>query len=93
MLERRTFLRGLVAAPAIVAVGSLMPIRGTRLIPGPPLTIPDLMVKHFLAYPRTWGTDLNVWLGDNGYAEYVTPIGAPNPEWLIDIWEGEAPYV
>ena len=27
-LHRRLFLRGLVAAPAVVAIGSLMPIRG-----------------------------------------------------------------
>lgn len=31
MIERRAFLRGLFAAPAIVAVGSLMPIRGVSL--------------------------------------------------------------
>jgi len=28
MIERRAFLRGLFAMPAVVAVGSLMPIRG-----------------------------------------------------------------
>lgn len=28
MLDRRSLLRGLVAAPAVVAIGSLMPIRG-----------------------------------------------------------------
>jgi len=27
-MNRRSFLRGLVAAPAIVPIGSLMPIRG-----------------------------------------------------------------
>ncbi len=27
-MNRRSFLRGLIAAPAVVAVGSLMPIRG-----------------------------------------------------------------
>ena len=28
MIARRSFLRGLVAAPAVVAFGSLMPLRG-----------------------------------------------------------------
>jgi hypothetical protein len=32
MLARRQFLTGLIAAPAVVAIGSLMPLRGTRLI-------------------------------------------------------------
>lgn len=33
MIERRALLRGLFAAPAIVAVGSLMPLRGVLLEP------------------------------------------------------------
>lgn len=32
MITKRTFLRGLFAAPAIVAASSLMPIRGELLI-------------------------------------------------------------
>lgn len=32
MITKRTFLRGLFAAPAIVAAASLMPIRGVSLI-------------------------------------------------------------
>ena len=32
LIHRRALLRGLFAAPAIVAAGSLMPIRGVKLI-------------------------------------------------------------
>ena len=33
-MNRRKFLTGLIAAPAIVRPGILMPLRGIRLIPG-----------------------------------------------------------
>ena len=36
MIERRALLRGLFALPAIVAVGSLMPIRGIIMPPSYP---------------------------------------------------------
>lgn len=39
MLDRRNFLRGLIAAPAVVRIASLMPIRGiimdSGIIPAP----------------------------------------------------------
>jgi hypothetical protein len=32
-MDRRSFLRGLIAAPAIIPIRSLMPLRGMLLVP------------------------------------------------------------
>ncbi len=40
ILTRRSLLRGLFAAPAVVAAASLMPI-SAKLLPPPPLVVPD----------------------------------------------------
>lgn len=50
IIERRALLRGLFAAPAIVAVGSLMPLRGVKLIT--PHMIVDELVEEYLAEMR-----------------------------------------
>jgi hypothetical protein len=64
MLHRRSLLRGLFAAPAVVAVSSLMPIRGivmdTLILPHIPLQGSPFVLNHYLSY--VWnGSEWTVW--------------------------------
>ncbi len=81
MIERRALLRGLFAMPAIVAVGSLMPIRGIIM----PWDITSLRQQRIRALVRglkedgVWAKLDRLWVFDVGSEE----------EAMVDIISGE----
>lgn len=89
MLQRRMFLRGLVAAPAVVAIGSLMPIRGVRML-SVPTWLPRRLVDDMYLMTNRWDRPLNAWLVENGYPHCIEQYGARIPNWLHDIWERDS---
>lgn len=54
MTNRRSFLRGLIAAPAIVAYGNIMPVRLFE----PPLLLPDGLVNSFAQTKEIYAANL-----------------------------------
>jgi hypothetical protein len=78
IIARRTFLRGLLAAPAVVAVGNLMPIRGIVM---PIRHLVD--AKHLVFLPFN-GNQINIkWrLGDYDTWKRIrdVPIGQRHGE-------------
>jgi hypothetical protein len=53
LIERRAFLRGLIAAPAVVAVASLMPVR-LPLVLRPPIDVGALSLQMDAGLYAAW---------------------------------------
>ena len=68
MIHRRTFLRGLVAAPAVIRVAPLMAI---RVIEAPIIKPMSFMVSGYDVYGRPTNELLQFFAGHPGFIKLV----------------------
>ena len=74
---RRFFLGGLIAAPAVVRLGVLMPVKAVPPVYGPPMTATEMMmheraardacrIRQMVSSPAQIPEWMRAWAGDAG---------------------------
>ncbi len=89
LLTKRSFLRGLFAAPAIVAASSLMQIRGVSLIRTKELSTAEI-ISLLERRIDAANAEMQNWMSQKLYGDvHGFKVGAAGPEGVI----GNSPYV
>jgi hypothetical protein len=86
MLGRRGFLRGLIAAPAVIAIDKLMPVKLFVPVVGPPFITGTIMSRRASLYPGgvvlfgDWYFINSDDSGETWRTTFYTPPGAMNAQ-------------